>query len=254
MDCITDVFNNLSDMLHEDRKDALPKTIRSFHKLVVKHWESMGNADPGVVIQLIMDPAGVYLRQHIMKGGMEVVIPDEEPTSGHDFIRKLPEKWSCQEEIELIISVFDHASEAHAHLVTVAANMSSLAKVTDCETLQMVMRNAICPLVQMHILEGFLDPLEDKRPQMMEEEWLQKVKKMVLPKHKVACLAHEPKNGPTRILVAAVWLELCHKYFNQGTAKGAFELFQVCVKQLSRLLTSKKYLGGSNKKGAGLKT
>ena len=117
------------------------------------------------------------MRQHITKGGVEVVIPDKEPPSSHDFIRKLPEKQRHQEEIELIISMFNHTSEAHAHLVTVAANISSLAKVTNQKTLQIVMKSAICPLIQMHISEGFLDPVKEKRPKTMEEEWLQKVKK-----------------------------------------------------------------------------
>ena len=108
-------FDTLSDLLHDDRKDALPKMIRSFCKLVVRHWESMSDADLEVVI---------WWRQHIMKGGVEVVIQDEEPPSGHDFIRKLPEKWRCKEEIELIICVFEHASKVHTHLVTVAANIS----------------------------------------------------------------------------------------------------------------------------------
>ena len=87
------------------------------------------------------------------------------------------------------------------------------------------MQSLVHPLVQMHIPEGFLDPVEDKRPKTTEEEHLQKVEKTVLPKPKVACLAHEPKNGPTRILTAVVWLKLRHKYFNQGMAKEACKLF-----------------------------
>ena len=106
----------------------------------------------------------------------------------------------------------------------------------------------------MHIPEGFLNPVEDKRPQTTEEEWLQKVEKTVLLKHKAACLAHEPKNGPTRILAAVVWPKLHCKYFNWGRAKEACELFQVCAKQLLQVLVSKRYLGGGNKKSSGLKT
>ena len=149
--------------------------------------------------------------------------------------------------------MFNHASEAHAYLATVAANISSLAKVTDRETLQIVMKSTIHPLIQMQILEGFLDPVRDKRPKTTEEEWLQKVKKTVLPKYNAACLAHKPKNWPTRILVVAVWLKLHHKYFNQATAKEACELFHVHAKQLLRVFTGKKYLSGGNKKGSGPK-
>ena len=50
VDKITDIFYNLSKLLHSDWKDYIPTTIRSFHRLVVRHWESMSNTDPEVVI------------------------------------------------------------------------------------------------------------------------------------------------------------------------------------------------------------
>ena len=58
------------------------------------------------------------------------------------------------------------------------------------------------------------------------------------------CFKHELKNGPMRILAAAVWLKLKRKYFSVGTAKEACELFQVRAKQVSRILMGRKYLGG----------
>ena len=67
---------------------------------------------------------------------------------------------------------------------------------------------------------------------------------MVLPVSNSPCLAHEPKNSPTRILAAVVWLKLNHKYFNEGTAKEACDRFEVRAKQLSRVLMGRKYLGG----------
>ena len=106
----------------------------------------------------------------------------------------------------------------------------------------------------MHIPERFLDPVGDKRLKMTKEECLQKVEKMVLPKPKVACLAHELKNGPTKILMAAIWLKLKCKYFKQGMVKEACKLFHVQAKQLSRVLTSRKYLGSGEKKGTSPKT
>ena len=67
----------------------------------------------------------------------------------------------------------------------------------------------------------------------------------MLPIPDATCLKHEPRNGPTRILTAAVWLKLSRKYFNEGTAKEACERFLVRAKQLSRVLTGRKYLGGT---------
>ena len=92
MDCINDMFDTIAEMLHSDNKDALPKCIRTFKKLIVKDWHSMTNADPKVVIRSIYDPVCIYLHQHITKGGIDIMVPDEEPPSCKDFVRKLPEK------------------------------------------------------------------------------------------------------------------------------------------------------------------
>ena len=58
-------------------------------------------------------------------------------------------------------------------------------------------------------------------------------------------MTRQPRNGSTRILAAAIWLKFNRKFFSEGTAKEACELFQVRAKQLSKVLTSRKYLGGS---------
>ena len=68
---------------------------------------------------------------------------------------------------------------------------------------------------------------------------------MVLPIPNAPCLAHEPRNGPTRILTAAVWLKMSRKYFNEGMAKEACKRFDVRAKQLLRVLTGRKYLSGT---------
>ena len=92
---------------------------------------------------------------------------------------------------------------------------------------------------------GVSEPIEDKRAKTTEEEKREKVRKMVLPIPNAPCLAHEPRNGPTHILTAAVWLKMSKKYFNEGTAKEACKHFDVRAKQLLRVLMGKKYLGGT---------
>ena len=145
----------------------------------------------------------------------------------------------------LHIRHFDHAAQAHEHLSSVCANISALAKITDKTTLHTIINGAVRPLVQINIPEGFLNPVEDRRPKMTEEERWEKVWKMVLPIPNAPCLAHELKNGPTHILAVAVWLKLNRKYFNEGMAKEACDRFEVRAKQLSRVLTGRKYLGGT---------
>ena len=181
-----------------------------------------------------------------MAGGIEVVDPPEEIPLGEEFLRKLPERTRRAEEMAFITDIFEHAAQAHQHLSEVCTNVAALAKITDRMTLMTVINGAVWPLVQLNIPEGFLNPLEDRKAPTSEEEKKEKVKKTVLPVPDATCLKHEPRNGPTRILTAAVWLKLSHKYFNEGTTKEACdERFLVRAKQLSRVLTGWKYLGGT---------
>ena len=147
-----------------------------------------------------------------------------------------------------ITSIFDHASQVHEHLSSVCANISAFAKITDRVTLHTVINGAVQPLIQINIPEGFLNPVEDRQPKTTEEERWEKVQKTILPTANAPCLAHEPRNGPTHVLAVAVWLKLNHKYFNEEMAKEACDWFEVRAKQLSRVLTGRKYLGGMQSK------
>ena len=205
----------------------------------------MGDADVDIILRSIKDPTALYLRQHLMASGVEVVDPPEELPSGQEFLRQLPEWARWAEETAFIVDIFSHAAQAHEHLSEVCANITALAKITDKTTLMSVINGAVWPLVQINIPEGFLNPVEDKKVKTTKEEKRDKVRKTVLPVPNATCLKHEPRNGLTHILTAAVWLKMSQKYFNEGTVKEACELFNVQAKQLSRVLTGKKYLGGT---------
>ena len=142
-------------------------------------------------------PAAVYLHQHLTRGGVEVFDPPEEIPSGPEFIHQLPERTRWAEETAFISEIFDHTAQAHKHLSSVCANISALAKITNKTTLLTIINEAVRPLVQINIPEGFLNPVEDRWPKMTEEEerW-EKVQKMVLPVLNALCLSHKPKNSP----------------------------------------------------------
>ena len=52
----------------------------------------MGDADVYIVLHTIKDPAAVYLRQHLTRGGVDVFDPPDEIPSGPEFICQLPER------------------------------------------------------------------------------------------------------------------------------------------------------------------
>ena len=62
-----------------------------------------------------------------------------------------------------------------------AANISSLAKITDRDMLHAVIKAAARLMIQLNVPEWFLNPLEDPRKKTSEDERCEKVEKMVLP-------------------------------------------------------------------------
>ena len=167
LDAIMDAF---SDLLADDHKDTLRSTVTSLKKLMVKHWWQMAEADVEVVLKSIHDPSCVYLHQHLTTEGVNVTEPVTEVPEGWTFLRQLPKKVWKTEVWELIVMCFDHLSEVHTHMSSFAANMSSLAKITDPKTFDMVMKAAAQPMIQINVLEHYLSLVQDPPLKMTAEE------------------------------------------------------------------------------------
>ena len=236
-------MSTFSDLLVDDWTDALRSTVTSLKKLMVKHWWQMAEANMDVVLWSIHDSNCVYLQQHLTTEGVNMAEPVTDVPEGWTFLRQLPEKVWKMEVWELIVSCFNHLSEAHAHMLLFVANISSLAKIADPETFDMVMKAAARPVIQVNVPEHYLSLVQDPPPKTTAEECLSWLEKVILPWP--ASLTQEPQYGPTRLLAAAVWLPLKCKFFNSGTTKETCTTFEVQAKQLSKLLSGKGYLGGS---------
>ena len=185
----------------------------------------MAEADMDVVLRSIHDSNCVYLQQHLTTEGVDVVELATDVPEGWTFLRQLPKKVWKTEVWELIMSCFDHLSEAHAHMSSFMANISSLAKITDPETFDMVMKAAARPMIQVNIPERYLSPIQDPSLKTTTEERLSQLEKVILPQP--TSLTQEPQYRPTRLLAAVVWLHLKHKFFNGGTTKEACTTFEV---------------------------
>ena len=141
-DKLNAIMDTFSDLLADYHKDALRSTVTSLKKLMVKHWQQMAEADVDVVLKSIHNPSCIYLHQHLTTEGVNMTEPVTEVPEGWTFLRQLPEKVWKTEVWELIMMCFDHLLEAHAHMSLFAANMSSLAKIANPETFDMVMKVA----------------------------------------------------------------------------------------------------------------
>ena len=168
--------------------------------------------------------------------------PDNDVPTGHEMVGKLSQtKKLSQPAINNIISLFDHISEAHAHMSTATANLSLIGKIVNAETFCMILKASIRPMVQLTIPECFLDPIWDPNADTLRDTMTCKIEWDLLPKGDKLILAKEPDNGPTRLLCAVLWIKLSKLFLNKGMQKEATMIFCVREKQLSRLLTGCKY-------------
>ena len=76
---------------------------------------------------------------------------------------------------------FNHLSEVHTHMSSFVANMSSLAKITDPETFNMVMKAAARPMIQINVPEHYLSLVQDPPLKTTAEERLSQLEKVLLP-------------------------------------------------------------------------
>ena len=241
------VFEMFAELLANDVKDALQKMVRSLKKVMAKHWGGMAEADVNNIVKTIRDPSCLHLCQFLLTGSIAVTELALDIPEGWEFLRSLPEKTRKHEECQLIISMFDHISEAMAHASMVAANILALGKITDPQMFDLVLQAAARPLVQINIPDRYLSPVQDPKPASTAEEVRQMLEKKLLPHSGSASIVCELKNSPTRLLVAALWLCLRWKYMNKGTANKVCTLFNVSPKSLSNIMSGKRYAGGTTR-------
>ena len=120
---VNTVFKTFGELLTSDVKDALQKTATSLKEVMAKHWGDMAEADVNNVVKTIRDPSCLHLCQFLLTGSIAVTEPASDIPEGWEFLRFLPEKTRKHEECRLIISMFDHISEAMAHASMAAANI-----------------------------------------------------------------------------------------------------------------------------------
>ena len=141
----------------------------------------MAEANMDVVLKSIHNPSCVYLHQHLTTEGVDMVEPVTDVPEGWTFLRQLPKKVRKMEVWELIMMCFDYLSEVHTHMSSFMANISSLAKITDPKTFDMVMKAAARPMIQINIPECYLCLVQDPPPKTTAEECLSWLEKVLLP-------------------------------------------------------------------------
>ena len=106
-DKLNAIMNTFSDLLADNRKDALRSTVTSLKKLMVKHWWQMVEANMDAVLKSTHNPSCIYLHQHLTTEGIDVTEPATEVPEGLTFLMQLPKKVWKMEVWELIMMCFN---------------------------------------------------------------------------------------------------------------------------------------------------
>ena len=137
----------------------------------------MAEAGIEAVMKAVHNPAYIYLRQHLTLEGVNISEPSAEIPVGWELLYRLLEKKRKTEVKELITMAFDHPLEAHVHMSSFAANMSSLAKIVDPDTFKAVLKAMSQPLIQVNIPDCFLNLLTEPQWKTTAEECLAKLQR-----------------------------------------------------------------------------
>ena len=237
-------------LLIEERRDALKSTIIEVKQHMAWQFSSMAAADTKVVMACIKDHTCSHLRGLEYEKGATAVDPDEEIPSGPEVLQWLPpEKRYTNTIRDHIISIFDHIANAQSEASLATANISALPKVADADTLDVVLRAVVRPLVQINWPEKYLSLVNDPKASSMTEEKRKNIIINLLPNREAGIMEKEPRNNPTWLLTLVVYLKLKRMFLNEGTQREMEEKFLIHSKQLCKLLSGKCYLGGKDKKG-----
>ena len=79
------------------------------------------------------------------------------------------------------MTCFNHLSEADTHMSSFVANMSSLAKIANPKTFDIVMKVAAQLMIQINVLEHYLSLVQDPPLKTTAEECLSWLEKVLLP-------------------------------------------------------------------------
>ena len=155
------LFNRVTDLIKEDRRDALEVTMGVVKNHMAKTWPNMTTTDMSITLLTITDPSCSALHESLESHAITLSDPEEEIPTRHQVLRRLPQQ-QTRVVTEHCITLFDNLSAATHHISLVMANLSSLAKLVITDTFMMILRAITCPLVQQNIAESMLDPTRDK--------------------------------------------------------------------------------------------
>ena len=170
------ILKKFKNLLRENKKDALETTIIEVNQHMAQQFNSMAAANTGIVLSCVRDPSCSFMREFEQEENVKEIDSDDDTPSRPEVLQWLPPgRWYTSTVRNHIISLFDHITNAQLEASLAVANISSLAKIADAETLDIVLKAAVRPLVQINVPEKFLNPAANLKLKSSTEERKQKI-------------------------------------------------------------------------------
>ena len=165
------------------------------------------------------------------------------------FLQKsLPSKEICAQ----IGEVFVHLHNVHKEYAAAAEGLAQLATSVSPDQYTMILNTAALPQIQLVVPGMMLSPMTAPPPPEPQpstaqgrESIISYTKSQVLPNPHSTALAHIDKNSATRVLAAATYTKLEHKYFDTTLSRAdTVTAFGCNISQLTKAVTGIIYKSG----------
>ena len=139
-----DKHDALQTMVQTLQNDALQTMVQTLQNLMASVFREMHTADVNMVMACMKDPSCTYLRRTHQGDTIQSINPEEEVTSGEEVLKHLPALKRYTSAVqEHIVSCFDHLTAMVLEASSAAATISTLRKIIDEETLDIMLRVAV---------------------------------------------------------------------------------------------------------------
>ena len=154
----------------------------------------------------------------------------------------------------LISELFNSLEVAHTELASACNTLSRLSWKLRPQQLMTVLRDSVCPLIQVNMAASLLKPPAPSKRHNLPGDQYKRVKMLMIPDPVTKSLKMEKMNSPTSLIAVAWVFKILNKFGNSMTQRSMQELYSIHAKQLTTCISRKKYLGDTDRKCKALGT
>ena len=259
LDTFEDEINSLTDDIHGK---AYKKYVEAYRDALIPVWNLARFASVDTVMKTITDKdlrEITVMAKHLKPtpprtkvSKEKTKVPDLE-TVMNTLIKKfpgqsLPDTSTC----EKIGNVFAQLSTAHKAYSEAAEGLAKLSTLMTPEQFTMLLTETTTPAIQLIISGLLMSPLSTPSPQQPSastavgrSEIMNFTKLRILPDPDSDALRSCDKNSATRVLVAAIYCQLEHNYFDETRSRvDIATAFHCNTSQLLKAMMDVDYKSG----------